>query len=210
MQQKHFTILLFLFIFNGHAMAQRYVYQKITLKRDGVSGSIGYLGGGIRYQQFYQKTAFSAYADFGWNLTDKWVLGGSANVMISNIKLPFNPYEPVVLNQKWECRYALMKLSYVPYTYKLTHLVFGLGGGGAEVKAKIEDPYTYQFYNASYSYVALIEPFIEYELNVSKRFRPSIGFSYLKAVYQTNKSSFISSNKISSPTIYLAARFGEF
>jgi len=209
MQRKYFFIFLLSFCTQA-VWAQRYVYQKITLKKDGVSGSIGYLGAGVRYHQFYHKDAISAFADFGWNITDKWIIGASANVMTSTIKLPYNPFEPVALNQKWENRFGLMKVAFIPTTYKLTHLVLGLGFGGSEIKAKIEDPYTYQFYNASYTYVALIEPFIEYELNVSKRFRPCIGFSYLKAVYQTNKASLIPSGQISSPSFYIAARFGEF
>lgn len=205
--------LLILFALAGSSsgvLAQKYVYTKKTLLGEGVSGSAGCLGAGIRYGSFYSKPVFHVLINGGWNLTDRLVLGAQASQMISKVELPYNYFDPLVLNMRWEQRIATIRFSYIHKTYELIHPVIGLGAGGGEIKAKILDKYTYQFYPASQSYFYHVEPYAEAELNVSKWCRASLGVSYLRALGQTNKRSVVALDKISGPAAYFNIRFGEF
>lgn len=192
------------------AHAQRYVYQKLTLVKDGVSGSIGFVGVAPRLHTIAGKNAFTAGVQLGWYLSDKFLIASTIGQTISKIKLPYNYFDLAIVEQHWENRMGITHLAYIPKTYKLIHPVFGVGFGGGEIKARIVDDATYQFYNASNTYYAFIEPYAEAELNISKHFRTSLGVTYSHTFFQTNQYSKISDDQLSSPGFYLAFRFGEF
>lgn len=208
-------LFLLLLLFTGllssyEVSAQRFVYQKLTLVKDGVSGSIGFVGVAPRVHQIVGKTAFTAGIQLGWYLSDKFLISSTICQTISKVKLPYNYFDLAIVEQHWENRMGVTHLAYVPKTYKLIHPVFGIGLGGGEIKARITDDATYQFYNASNSYYGFVEPYVEAELNISKHFRTSLGATYTHTFFQTNKYSKISNSQLSTPGIYLAFRFGEF
>lgn len=197
-------------LFTNTAKAQRYVYQKMTLVKNGVSGSIGYVGVAPRLHQIGGKNAATAAIELGWYLSDKFLISGTAGITVSKVKLPYNFYDVARVDQHWENRMGIIRMAYVHKTYKLIHPVVGIGIGGGEVKARIIDDANYQFYNASTSYYGFVEPYAEAELNISKWFRTSLGVTYQHTFFQTNELSRITNAQLSSPGFYLAIRFGEF
>jgi hypothetical protein len=213
MLKSGFILLLLLFtgLLNcSHVNAQRFVYQKLTLVKDGVSGSIGFVGVAPRIHKIAGKNAFTAGIQLGWYLSDKFLISSTICQTISKVKLPYNYFDIAIVEQHWENRMGVTHIAYVPKTYKLIHPVFGIGLGGGEIKARIADDATYQFYNASNSYYGFVEPYVEAELNISKHFRTSLGATYTHTFFQTNQYSKISNSQLSTPGIYLAFRFGEF
>lgn len=204
------SFLLASLLCTTQAHAQRFVYQKLTLVKDGVSGSIGFVGVAPRVHKIAGKNAFTAGIQLGWYLSDKFLIASTICQTISKVKLPYNYFDLAIVDQHWENRMGITHLAYVPKTYKLIHPVFGIGVGGGEIKARIVDDATYQFYNASNSYYGFVEPYVEAELNISKHFRASLGATYTHTFFQTNQYSKILNSQLSSPGFYLAFRFGEF
>lgn len=204
------SFLLASLLCTTQADAQRFVYQKLTLVKDGVSGSIGFVGVAPRVHKIAGKNAFTAGIQLGWYLSDKFLIASTICQTISKVKLPYNYFDLAIVDQHWENRMGITHLAYVPKTYKLIHPVFGIGVGGGEIKARIVDDATYQFYNASNSYYGFVEPYVEAELNISKHFRASLGATYTHTFFQTNQYSKILNSQLSSPGFYLAFRFGEF
>ena len=90
MLKSGFILLLLLFtglLSSYKVSAQRFVYQKLTLVKDGVSGSIGFVGVAPRIHKIAGKNAFTAGIQLGWYLSDKFLISSTICQTISKVKL---------------------------------------------------------------------------------------------------------------------------
>jgi len=143
----------------------------------------------------------------GWIINHQFVLGGAGYGMATPGET--NPgIIPPYLNEQFEMGYGGVLLAYINNSHKLIHLAVEtlIGGGGiSHYYGRNDDVFDTDYDGDAFF---IIEPGVNFELNITRKFRFAAGASY--RITSGVEYRDLEDGDITGPAINLMLKFGKF
>jgi hypothetical protein len=187
------TVALFVFLVAGPALAE----DEVLFGKDVENG--GYGGPVIKVSKIKGETAILMGGYGGWLINHSFLVGGGFFGLTNEIEAP-------IAGEKYyyDLGYTGLVLEYINSSHKLVHYSVGtlIGAGEVEYDSKISK------IDYDRDSIFVLEPWINWELNISSSFRLGFGVSY--RYVDGVRLEGTSEEDLSGATANLTLKFGAF
>lgn len=198
---KSMTIAAIILMLSFSAYGQ----EETLISRDIESG--GYGGLEVKFGEINGEWEVFVGGRGGWIINHQFVLGGAGYGMTTEGETRPGSIVPY-FNELFEMGYGGVLLAYINNSHRLIHLTVEtlIGGGGISYYGdEGNDPFNDEFDGDAFF---IVEPGVNFELNISRRLRFAAGASY--RITSGVEFQDLKDGDITGPAINLMLKFGKF